>query len=376
MIGWVVMRKSAALATIAFLASFTLPSLLFLYALPFAEHIGRLIKNKDRFSAHNLASTTYLATLPPLYWLAKSVWLEPHGIYQNYNQNISLQNAFSAIQITLTDIKYIAMNLEMGWYAGAIACIVALLPLSKQIIRWALSDQNSKPTWVLPLELAGTAALLLGIAPYLIAGHAPRWAVWDSRNQILIPFAFAILVTAVLTQLPKRISAATLATILGASIVYWSGQGYLLWRDWQKQIMIQRHWASDAKVAKADIVILDDQSSIGFANRRLPRFYELSGMLADAFGDEKRIGVEASQWIDAICNPNKNPMFRSKYYRTGDAKSSEGWDEHSWLIVRTTLSDKTPKPSKIHSLRYPTTNWLIASEPDQSMCIRSNPPHR
>lgn len=368
MTGWIVMRRSTILASTAFLISFTLPSLLFLYALAFAEHVWRIIKSNDLFSARSLISTAWLAALPPLYWLFKSVWLHPYGIYENYNQSISLRNAISAIRITLTDIKYIIQHLEVGWYAATAAFAIALIPISKRIIDWAFSDHKINPDFTRRLAISGAAALLLAATPYLIAGHAPRWAVWDSRNQVLIPFAFAILAVSGLTAAPRGISTVFLATTISISLVYWCGQGYLLWRDWQKQEFIQKHWESNLDVADADIIILDDKSSSGFANRRSPKFYELSGMLADAYKDERRIGIEASQWIDDICDPGLNVIPRSRHYRTGDAASSAVDRQGGLKVVRSTLSDDQSRGISFKALTNPTSKLTITTKQTPEEC--------
>lgn len=345
--GWAMMQRSALVATLLFLFSFTLPSLLFLYAAPFVAYAFSQMAGRRFPTIPAALKLGVFAFLPVAYWTARSIWFAPTGVYEGYNGTISLKNILSAGYLVFLDIKHHVRHTHPGWYLATITFAVFMAPAAAS---WVSKFQSSVPTeknrrTVLILAGCGLALLILGTLPYFLVGNSPRWSVWDSRNQILIPFGFSLMTAAALLFFNPRPAKWLLSLLVSISLLYAGGQGYLLWRDGEKQAVIQQMWSASEAVRVSHVVILNDKTSVPFANRRQPGWYELSGMLATAYGNERRIGIEESQWTNKLCNPLAHFAYTSPFYRTGDVPLALTEAPDGVRIIRTTFRDpEQPRP--------------------------------
>ena len=376
-VGWLSIHRRAWLATPAFLLSFTLPSLLFLFAAPFVERCWHAWNTSEWRKPTVAVQLVLYALLPPGYWLAKSIWWAPRGIYQGYNTETSLANVKWAGELVVDDAQHIAQHLAPAWYLALALVTVLAWPIARSLTRSLQSTRESKEArgtrWPLWLALCGVAMLVLAVLPYLLVGNPPRWAVWDSRNQALVPFAFALLLAALLVWLPRRSAAAVMALCLSVGLLHWAGQTYVIWRDGLKQEAIQRLWAAEPAVRDAHIIMLDDRSGIPFANRRNPGWYELSGLLADAFGNERRIAIEAPQWTNHLCQAKEHFRFRTPYYRTGDTMEAFPSSPQDLNIVRTVLTDESGSRRWWKRLLKPTVGLRMTAQREFDHCPSKAP---
>lgn len=370
--GWLLMRRHAWLAVPAFLMSFTLPSLLVLFAAPFFERCWQALNDSEWRRPAIAVQLGLYALLPPGYWFAKSIWWRPWGIYEGYNSAISLSNVKWASELVVEDAKYIVQHLASGWYLALAIVAVAAWPLAHSLTRSLRSacstEADIRRRWPVWLALGGVAMLLLAVFPYLLVGNPPRWAVWDSRNQILVPFGFALTLAALIAWLPPKPAAGVMALCLSIGLLHWGGQTYLIWRDGAKQQAIQRLWAAEPAVRHAHIVILDDRTEMPFANRRKPGWYELSGLLAHALGNEQRIAIEALQWTNDLCEAKAHFRFRTPYYRTGDTLQVLPDSPQNLNILRTVLTDENRPRHWWKRLLNPTADLRMTAQREFDHC--------
>lgn len=353
--GWLIMRKNVVAAALLFLFSFTLPSLLFFYAVPFLTYAIALRRENPAHTVRAYLNLGLFFLLPFAYWTARSIWFEPKGIYEGYNGAISLQNVLSAGYLVVLDVKHHVRYVGAGWYVATAVLALALVPVSASLVsrlQSSVPPERHRRT-VLVLLACGLGMLILATLPYFLVGNSPRWSVWDSRNQILIPFGYALTATSVLLHVRQKLATGLFCLIASVSLLYAGGQGYLLWRDGEKQALVQRMWAESPAVKDAHVVILDDKTSTPFANRRQPGWYELSGILAMAYGDERRIGIEESQWTDKLCHPLGHFAYTSLFYRTGDVPLALAEAPDGIRIVRTTFRDAEEPRSRLMRIVQP-----------------------
>ena len=133
-------------------------------------------------------------------------------------------------------------------------------------------------------------AVLLAVFPYWVLGHVPTFTEWTSRHQLLLPLGGSMLVVSLVLIFGERVKVIVLTFFLSLSIILnvtTYKDFYIYWVK-QKLLIVL---AQDRLVRNADLVIFEDRSKALNAINRTYRPYEWNGILATAFGNETRLGI-------------------------------------------------------------------------------------
>lgn len=348
-VGWylLVRRTDAALtpstviATLALFCSFTTASLLPFVALP-VGHLLFLTIERDRGlvpAALRWAGRYWFVLVAPIaYWLIKTVFFKPSGLYAKYNSFVSpgiprtlnellLAGAFAVLLAALVVGVVSVVRpraaasrgfaiLAFGVAAGAtllvaigfvvtrgaatpIALGLAVVFAACALLYMVQAIRGGPDTaFVLLAALVGLVALALGALPYLLVGKVPSWVEWDSRHQMLLAVGTAIVIVAALRAL-AGVGGARVARVAGVVIVVAATSAALVLSltyvaDWHKQSQVIRSLAASEEVEAADTVVFVDDAADFNAVDRTYRYYEYNGWLSTAFGDHTRLGLDAS----------------------------------------------------------------------------------
>jgi hypothetical protein len=263
-------RVTLCTAGILFAASFTTNSLLVFYLLPMS-HLLFQVGYRPRVPLTRLLWSYWpLLALPGAWYAAKLAFLQPYGLYANYNQITSglLVNATALLALAFLPL-------------GAVYLVRRRLGSRTRGISTALS--------------AGLFLTVLAIYPYMVVDKGPPFMEWETRNELLMPLGIAFVVLAICR---------TIRAVLGRGVAQLAGMGVLTgsivvsaaicgsyFVDWEKQqSLIEMFRATPALESASSVIFRDDTTSMNIFGRSY-RFYEWNGLMTRAFGDETRFGV-------------------------------------------------------------------------------------
>ena len=298
-------RRVGALALYAY--SFTTASLLVLYAVPLlvATAVARASTGRS-LATIGLRHLDFLA-LPVAFWLLRSLFLRPSGVYEGYNA-LTLAG-LARVPSLMVEIPRQVLLDPLARAAGA-AGVVGLLA-GAALAGWllwrsraaetsgsvetsgSLESGQSVPT--LALALAGVVVLALGVFAYLTVGRIPTLYDWSSRHQLLVPIGAGLLAAA----LARGVAAAgpvgraagivAVGIVLGMSGVADARTLKAYQADWYKQAALIQ-WARQLPELKEarHIRVIDDATAFNTL-RRTYRFYEYNALFSEALGDTRRL---------------------------------------------------------------------------------------
>ena len=403
-------RLRYLVAAVLFFISYTTASLLPFTALP-AVHLAYLATSDGtsfRLSISRfIRRFWWLALAPVLFWTVKSIFFQPFGLYENYNQ-LRLHSdpvSLSAIAFILIFV-FVSLALvyllaaayhhrEPRWRVVVRACltvVVALIALFIYLTRvspapagtliavvlggcslvlalsmfanqfWSrrrieISTTSSQFEVILAL---GILTLALAMIPYLLVGKLPSFVNWETRHQLLMPVGVAIIIVAALRALgvfaptpAVRIVAVSLLTlfVLGSLSVSLS-----LVADWHKQMQVASALRKEPLVRGASTVVFSDLApSLNF-DARTYSFYEYTGWLWTAYGDHSRLGIDRT-YVSSFIRGDLDPL--------------------NYAASRYGFADYVPSPDAVLVQILPVKNasWLGLLADQTSITLKVTPIH-
>ncbi|MGV8884445.1 MAG: GtrA family protein [Rhodoglobus sp.] len=323
-------------ASLLFFASFTTASLLPFVALPVA-HLAWLALRRDQPLWRAMfgfgLTYWYLLATPVTFWVVRTLFLKPSGLYGGYNLFVSFGSPLSSsaraallvgalLAVALVALGLVACRERAArGLQVALGIATALAGVGFAIIRESASPVNlvvpvlivacgfllaitARPrtslsagsAGVVPVLALGLVVLTLGSLPYVLVNKLPSFQLWETRHQLLLPFGVAVVVVATARALGgfdggriRTLIASSLVTALALTSLT---IGLTLVADWNKQSQIIAALKSEPLVRAAHTVVFDDRTkSLNFEGRTA-LFYEYTGWLGAAFGDETRLGLD------------------------------------------------------------------------------------
>jgi hypothetical protein len=240
--------------------------------------------------------------LPLVFWTVKAIFLTPFGLYEGYNA------------ITVGNLLLSPFRLVFSFYSTLIDVLIESLVISLQsLLLWALlfliviaiirfRYTINEHSYDSKLFLLGIILFSIGVFPYLVVGKVPTMIEWNTRHQLLVPLGMAFILYYGLnllsekTKLPqgyrKILLSLMLAMFLCANIVTYADYQ----RDWYKQTSLIENFKASEIMRNNNTFLFDDHTRELNANNRSYRFYEYTGMMRAAFGDESRLGCDWSSF--------------------------------------------------------------------------------
>lgn len=238
----------------------------------------------------------YLLLLPVVTWAMRSAFLQPWGLYADYNKvkwveaywNLGMwPQAFGA--------SIIAPMLRFSWLAIPFALAAYWL------LRRIHTEMRISAKSYAGMAVFGFAAFFVGAAPYLAVGKLPSSANvegWDSRHQLLIPLGAALmvygLVMVVLVLLRSRpwVSTAVFSILIGLFIASSVSTCVSYQVDWYKQLALISHMKTTPEFRAGNVFLFVDKATKYNADNRSVLPYEFNGMMEEVFGDASRFGSQ------------------------------------------------------------------------------------
>jgi hypothetical protein len=218
--------------------------------------------------------------------------------YVGYNA-IQLKGLFVGLWLSIESLWFsFAIPIEISFpkmFIVAAAFIGAVVLIGNLRSRIRLFDDRNEPTSI-AIILLGLIVFFMGVYPYCIVGKVPSSEDWSSRLQVLVPLGAAILFFGLI----KTISFGKRSIYLALAIYSVMAFGWADLRalydfrvDWAKQLAIVKELNAmdEVRANPGGAYIFVDNSPELNANGRTYRFYELSGFLRKAFGDQSRLGT-------------------------------------------------------------------------------------
>ena len=182
----------------------------------------------------------------------------------------------------------------IDWLAlGSPLVLVFLLAMPTYLIMAAVNkidtEQRKKP--LCALVIVGIFAFIFGAFPYWVLGHVPAFTGWYSRHQLLLPVGTSLLLVALSNRITGKMRLLVISMMISAFIsinvkTYWN-----FYFDWHKQTNLVELIRLDKDIENADLIIFQDNAYNLNAISRPYSTYEWNGFLYQAFGDEKRMGI-------------------------------------------------------------------------------------
>lgn len=324
-LAWWLMDRYRIAALALFFLSFITNSLLVFYAVPILDMLYRSghsssLKSGLMFCIRRID----FMLLPFVFFFIKAYFFSPSGSYEGYNQKYSTQQLIDSAVKQREDFFQFFTFLDR--FVGVELCLLLslfalLLIKNKPLILIA----NKRIPWL--LLAFGLLTFFLGAFPYWITGNVPTFTEWTSRHQLLLPLGSALVIVGVLsfnnlsgkTKVPSVIVRASLAfnalvisIIVGVSLAFNVSSYAALFIDWQKQLQLIHLFAKNTDIERAGLIIFVDKTQQLNAFRREQRFYEWNGMLEAAFENEKRFGIQRSQFNNYLSG-NLDRYFQGQY---------------------------------------------------------------
>lgn len=315
------------LALILLFLSFSLNSLLVYYLL-ILFYIAYIYRSKITSWRSGLSLIIHhidLVILPVFYWIIQKVFFPPRDLYQEYNK-ITLSNLSHLPGQILVAFKtsFFEPILQSFSHLTLILVILSLIA-GLGYFFWQRQKSFSPPKKVkfdLILFFLGILLFIIGIFPYLAAGHAPTLYEWSSRHQLLVPlgagfiiyYFFSILFT-IIHQIKWR---GPLLLMLCCLFIGLNVSIYLKFQqDWFKQQSIISHLESSDQIRNSTTILFTDTTVGWNAINRTYRFYEYTGMMRKAYQTETRLGDnrDVFQSVDSYLPSTKSDRYNISSYQ-------------------------------------------------------------
>ena len=250
-----------------------------------------------------LARYGFLIVLPIAALLVRSITLQPTGIYASYN-SLSLSGALEAVDklpkaFEASIVEPIIHAFESSFpliVLGGLACYSVVLLL------FATTGEDSRTSWIEPLVMLGSGVVVfvLAVFPYLAVDKMPLLDGWESRHQLLVPFAGALLAYALvslivrLLALEQRASALVMSLLLSAFVFANIFVSFDFQAEWYKQVSLMQRMAESEEMERGRHFIFTDLAADLNAAKPEYTAYEYNGMMRMAMGDATRFGVDTN----------------------------------------------------------------------------------
>jgi hypothetical protein len=313
-----------AFSLIAFLFSFFLTnSLLFFYAIVLLYILYREIEGPSSISVRGVIriATKYsdFVVIPILFFAIRQQFFEPYGLYAGYNEitsNSLLHAPFWLIVSYYT--SFVRVLIDSTLNLGAVVFALSLVGASaifylyrvrygkngtslQQLCRGleTVREKNIFKLFVIGLILFGAGAF-----PYVAVGKLPTVGGWASRHQLLLPLGASFMLylgIIIATQkLPKR--GLFRGFVLFTIIILFTASNVISYvdyqKDWYKQVSLIDNFRDNEVIMDHTTFLFQDQSSDLNANNRAYDFYEYTGIMRYAFGNDTRFGSDVNSYVN------------------------------------------------------------------------------
>ncbi len=296
--------------SILFFCSFLSNSLLVFYLIPILYFFYFHYSKKNSF--HNLFKVSMghveLFISPVLFWILKSKFFKPYGLFEDYNQ-ITFQKILYAPLMYCYSFFYSLfepINISFNKSVSILTYALIITLVIYSLIRHKkdhIGNKNEKQ--FLKVFMLGLVLFFCGVFAYNAVGQQPRLNDWSHRHQLLVPLGasfilfFGLKTIFFKLQFSKGLENFIYAFIMAGFIVSNINIFLSYQRDWYKQLSLIQHFKdSDVLKKNTSFIFINNTKNLDVAHnksKRDYRFYEYSGLLKYTFNNENRFGVDKSR---------------------------------------------------------------------------------
>lgn len=327
---WVLIDRYRILALALFFISFSVNSLLVLYALPVLDMFYRSGNLSSLRSAMQFCLRRMdFILLPFIFFFIKVYFYKPYGTYVGYNESYSLANLITVPQVqaqqTFDMMMYYLSELFALHTSAVISFLLsALLSIfTFSILKKILWQSTGKKSISWGILILGISAMFLASFPYWIIDLVPSYYEWRSRHQLLLPLGGALTIVGAILLLDRGNRLLIISMIIGSSLAFNISTYVEVFADWQKQSQLIQLFSQEPKIEHAGLVVVRDNAAQLNAFIRTYRFYEWNGIVEKAFGNEKRFCIEGRVDLDKYLAGAFDHSFTTQY-KAGEYRKNSG----------------------------------------------------
>lgn len=265
--------------------------------------------------------------IPIVFWAQKKIFFPSNGNYENYNHlnYISILKAPFRFIISLHTTFY---NVILKCFSLNVFIVILAILLYVYLTNTTKHLRNERFKSINGLVI-GLVFFFLGVFPYFAVGRSAHTfgLEWNSRDQLLLPLGasfilyFGILLFSEAFNLSNKINVLVFSIILSSFCIYNMNTYKQFNVDWFKQLAFIENIKNIPEIKNNSTFIVEDNTSGLNAINRTYRFYEYSGLMKQAFGDEKRLAAKEPDFSSILSNSKKiaratsRPYFSMKEYQ-------------------------------------------------------------
>jgi len=326
------------LSVVCFFVSFSTNSLLFFYGLIFLYIV---YIDKDTFAGSIFLKIKKMflnyydfLLIPIVFWIIKNIWFKPQGLYAGYNE-VSL-NKLITHPIAEPFYRFFNVSFLMpSRLSGTLFLLILGFIIGFVFIRLLV-----KPLRIFPEVKKDFIFLFLGIVfffagafPYVLVNKLPNTidVIDSSRFQILLPLGVSFILFYLfkcLVDLLKLNKIFLILICLFYVLLFTKDNLYTYYscqRDWYKQLSLAENF-KDSEIIKGNTAFLFfDETRDLDAKRRYSSYYEWTGLMKFAFGEDTRFAAPKSNFSGG---PGGYSEFgvKNKQYNISHFKPKQNFD--------------------------------------------------
>lgn len=244
--------------------------------------------------------------LPIVFFLYKTIYLVPEGLYANYNKiTISLKSLLKMIYLLVK--SFYTSLIEPIWVSLLTSLwffplfLLAFFLMYRLLSRYCIPQYKTRDNII--LVGLGFGIFFLAVFPYTAVGKLPQLIGMESRHQLLVPLGFALIVyfsTIYIFNNRQDIITRMLHLLIAIFVIQNLYYGYRNHLDWFYQVGIEEN-IKDSKILRehTTFIVNNDLNNYSLlSNKRHMGFYEQNGRMKKVFGDDSRLMVENEKEIE------------------------------------------------------------------------------
>ncbi|MBP1763026.1 MAG: hypothetical protein H6Q65_84 [Firmicutes bacterium] len=352
------------ISLILFFISFTTNSLLVFYVLLlfYILYIEQIAITNVKLLLTKCIFYLDVLFLPLVYWGVKQTFLVPYGMYAGYN-SFSIMNIIGspilAIGSFYGSVVLATDRAVLFWPAPTLMiCLIYFL------YRFSQKYAGKELIYDRRFLALGIGCFFVAVFPYFAVGNFPTLDFHSTRHQLLIPLSVAMILTYGTRLLINRFEIIkekekirkVMLAVLTVTFIAMNGRIYMDYeKDWYKQLAVIENVRNSPVLQEHTTFLFQDNTTDLNVFKRNYRFYEYVAFMKQAFGDERRLGLNYEKFyhgkaeVDGVHFRRKDQYLLSSYQQ----KSPE-------YIVRIKRSDVDVTDERI--LRFMVQEWLHPAE--------------
>ncbi|WP_173236699.1 hypothetical protein [Legionella antarctica] len=258
--------------------------------------------------------------LPILFFILKHSFLQPYGLYANYNSigfnffqilDLILKSFLTSFYVPIVHALTTAVRLPIL----TIAVFYLVMHILKKMGVSSMLEKSNERSWreIKTVLIMGLVLFFLAVFPYCVVGKLPQNLSWDSRSQILIPLGMSFLIYYLVmmsAKINKRIPVLAVPLLISSFIVQALHTYYLYDLDWFYQQSLSEQFKQSKIIRENSTFIVQDNLEMDiWVNKRGLSFYEVNGLLKQALKDDSRLVVHDIHSINDFAQYKEYPQY-------------------------------------------------------------------